>query len=312
MKITNKIVQHFCKTFGVNFPVKEEEYFIYYIDLYDTIYKTKEKWNIYNNALSLFKNEEDFFSHLTQVVDSIILMIQEKEEYKEFQHDNSVTEKKLPYAISKNAPYNLNNVGKRYLSIDLEKANFQAVNYYNKTILDADSYDEFIKKALPFEKDAIIQLLIASKKHRQIIFGNLVPKKITFIESMITQKILQAVEKKLPDFEKRLSIVACLHDEIFFEINELDEKDDSLKSEIESIIDATSFHTHIDIFSLHTVIDGRKWFFKKFIDGKIKLLCIPADFIPQVIRYLNGEEIQSADMKFMYEGQVAKFSKPII
>lgn len=310
MKITSEIIHHFCKSFGINFPIKEEKYFFYYIDLYDGVYQTKEKWNVYKAALNLFNDENEFMFYLRNIVDSIIESIQKKQEYVHFKEDSTVFDNKLTYKVSKNTPYNFNNVNEWFLSIDLAKANFQALNFYDKGILNADTYEAFIKSVLSSEKEEIVNFVIASKKYRQIIFGNLSPKKTTHLETKMIQEIFDYIKEHLINYDDCLSCVSIMHDELIFKINTKHIDIAQLKQQIDAITDTLPYCVHTEIYQLCTVIDRKKWFLKKFDNNKKKLLCVPANFIPQAIRIINNEEIQETDRYIIFEGEEA-ILKPI-
>ena len=156
------------------------------LELYEDEYDSETWWNAlwtmiddaYDGSASKFL--KDYYD----VRDKIITDTMENPAYKAFtQMDMKQYAFERP-KVSKNNVYNGENIGKKFLSVDLSKANFQALRYVNPDIvLGAETYKDFISKFTNLDYVAM------SKYSRQVIFGKLnVDRQIT-VEKYLINKI---------------------------------------------------------------------------------------------------------------------------
>ena len=110
--------------------------------------------------------------------------------------------------------FKLENVGKCFLSIDFKKANFQALkHFFPGVVLNCNSYQDLI------ELFTNLDYFKNSKHLRQIIFGNLNPKRQARIQRFIIQQILDwAIGEEICE-EKDVRMVS--NDEVVFELKDL-------------------------------------------------------------------------------------------
>ena len=178
-------------------PVINEELFWYHILMLDKDFDTVEKWNslIENINNSFGGNPANFVEGFYEVREEVIQWVKNNPAYQKFNNmDMNV------YAVDKNKYkqrgrniYNEGNIGTRLISIDLRKANFQAMNYVDMEIMgNSDTYDEFIRKHTD------VPLIVDSKYFRQVIFGQLNPSRVFTVETYMVYQILDFIHKALP------------------------------------------------------------------------------------------------------------------
>lgn len=307
MMFSNKVLKRFVKDYSLPIQVIQQPYFDYYLNLYDDDFQSKQKFKLLQTAISKYDNEEAFLNQYYIIRDTIINAIKNTKSFIEFNNmkmDNfNVPNNNYP----KHDIFNLGNIDKYFISIDLKKANFQALKYFNKEIvLDCNTYQELISKFTDME------YMKESKYLRQVIFGNMNPKRQVKLERYIIEKILNyLLEKKL---FKDSSIRMVSNDEIIFEL-EFSEaydvwKDDYLKL-VELIKNNINIDVDIEVFKLKN-IGNTKYFVKHFINKTgFELMCVPLVYHAQVYKKFKGMEIIDNDLLFFYENQVCKFLNPI-
>ena len=175
-------------------PVINEELFFYHIQNYDKVFGTIDKWNDLCELVNKYYhgNPQEFVEGFKEIRENVIKTIKDGEAYQKFNNmDMNV------YAVDKNKYkqkskniYHEGNIGKTLISIDLRKANFQAMNYVDKNImLNSDTYDDFIRK---FTNN---QLVIDSKYFRQVFFGQLNPGRVFTVETYMVYQVLDFMSK---------------------------------------------------------------------------------------------------------------------
>ena len=120
-------------------PVINEELFFYHIQNYDKVFGTIDKWNDLCGLVNKYYhgNPQEFVEGFKDIRENVIKTIKDGEAYQKFNNmDMNV------YAVDKNKYkqkskniYHEGNIGKTLISIDLRKANFQAMNYVDKNIM---------------------------------------------------------------------------------------------------------------------------------------------------------------------------------
>lgn len=301
-----KVLNRFVRDFNLPIKVFDEPYFSCLINLYEPLLGSKTKFELLEKTIKEFKSEMDFLEHYYEIRNKIISDLNENEGFKEF---NTCDMSK--YAVNHRFPtkdvFNCGNIGKYFISIDLVKANFQALKYINPNILlGANSYTEFIGNYTDLEYFAL------SKYLRQVIFGNINPKRQTKVERYLIEKVLNyLIDTNILNEEQIRSVCT---DEIVAELNEGFDKEEvcQLAKELESNIkELLNIEVDIEIYKL-TNIGEEKFFVKNFInkDG-VDLMCVPNIFFPQAFKKCFNLEINENDLIFIEEGHIAKFLEPI-
>lgn len=305
MELTNRLKRRFIKDCGLPIALTDEPYFSYFIDLYDKGFSTKKKLATFKKIVDRFETEGEVLDYLQSITDGIFNSVKEKPSYQEFLKadiNDFVVKSKYPSSsIFKEC-----HIGKKLISIDLSKANFQAMNFFDKRILDANSYEEFIRKYTNEE------YIINSKYIRQVIFGNLNSKRLGTIEKYM---IYQIVEKLEPLGYK---ILLVTDDEIVLE------GDEDIYNNIVNIVNEMPIKVAIELFILKTLrnengqpFKSDKFYVKEFIsytDKKnldFEIKATDSTFYAQFFKLLTNQEINENDLVFVNNEFVAKYKEPI-
>jgi hypothetical protein len=191
-------IRGFSKLFDLNVP--NYEHFDYYISQYMRL----KKWS---NLLDLIKLWEDFesytddtFQYKIEKSNQVIEFIKKSRAYSELNDDNLIES----YPTNKNFEWES---GKKYLSIDINSANWVALKRYDPEFLNelGDSYQDLLKKF------NIHPVFWSSKQFRQYIFGNINPKK----QVRVQRSIIEDLIKTIP-----FTPVCIKTDEVIYEFND--------------------------------------------------------------------------------------------
>jgi hypothetical protein len=175
-------------------PVINEELFFYHLKTYDSYFGTISKWNNLCELVDKYYhgNPQEFVEGFKGIRENVIQTVKKSEAYQKFNNMdmNAYAVDKSKYKQKSKNIYHEDNIGKTLISIDLCKANFQAMNYVDKDImLNSDTYDDFIRK---FTDN---QLVIGSKYFRQVFFGQLNPGRVFTVESYMVYQVLDFMSK---------------------------------------------------------------------------------------------------------------------
>ena len=301
MEVTPRLRERFCKDCNIPINIFHEPYFTDRITLYDKFYSTVDKWNLFVEELQKYRNEQDYFEEYNRVKDDAINFIKTTEAYQRFNEEDM-----NQYAIkNKGLPgkdiYHPDNDGKTFISIDMRKANFSSLQFYDSSIFDhAATWEDFIGKFTDNKH------IINSKYIRQVILGNCNPKKHITYEKYLMDMILDNLLEMVP--LKR--IVFFSNDEIVIDVSDLsiDELHCFVRS-VETYLRHTTIPLKLEIFTLHK-ISGTNGYYKKiptFNGTEIELKCVDSYMMPFVMRKLQREEVMENDKVFYHEGLLAKF-----
>lgn len=297
--------RRFVKDFNLPINVVDSPYFEYYMDTYDWFPKD-EYFALCDEIREKYEgNHNLWLEDYSRIRDEIITEIENSEEYKKF---NSMDMSE--WALSdecKNLPdiniYNQSSVGKTFLSIDLKKANFQALRKVG--VIDANTYEDFIGKWTDSE------YFKKSKYTRQVIFGKLNPKRTIAVE----KKIMEQVKRWFEIYKfKGLKLVAFKADELIYEITETNPKgwEEHLESELANV------DIRVEIFTVgriecknHNDVTVDCYIRKCLTTGEETLKSASQIFYPQLYKIWKGDRITLMDQYFLAEGQLASFDYPL-
>ena len=179
----------FCKDCGIPISVYDNPYFYQRLQILDPIYNGIKKFMMFCSELEQFENEQEYFAYYNQVKDSVIDSIKSKDAYLKFIQGtyevHTVYDKRNLYVEDNNE--------KAFISIDMKKANFSALNHYSDDIFDhCNCWEEFISR---FTNNNHI---ISSKYIRQVIMGACNPGKQIQYERFLMSKLLNHIVESLP------------------------------------------------------------------------------------------------------------------
>jgi hypothetical protein len=306
----------FVRDYNLPIQVLQSPYFEYYIDLYEGYNCAKSKWDYLTNLVNIHYqgNENRFLEEYGKMRDLIITDMENSDAYKEFiECDMSKYAVNNEFGkISKQALYIEPNHNKYFISVDLKKANFQALKLHNPEIVsNCTDYEEFILHYLGKEHPAL-HYFQESKYSREVIFGKLnVPRQMT-IQKFIMSKVF---EQLLGDETCRLKIVSSNTDEMIFEATEADIKQKYACiyrkiNELPFQLRVEGFHLQYEKFiagSESTITVYKKTITCGSNSEKINLMCCPSTYFPQVYKLISGKELNNSDLVFYYEQQLCRF-----
>lgn len=295
-------IDMFSRFSGIPFPCPIQEYIEYYINLYDELFNVKRLYDLFIDDIQHLS----FKKEVSDLCDKISDIIKSNKEYQIF-----LTQKyKQDDMIRIKDIYNISNIGKHFISIDIKSANFTMLRQYCPTIFKTSdgkllSWQEFIQKLTKSK------FLVESKYFRELCFG-----KIGFAKkSKVLQEIyMDNIQKKIDQLNLDLKIVIKCGDELVYQISDVElllNQIDLIKKTIGDDI----INLHLRVFSIDQ-ITTHNYFIKKFIwtnepHVPIEFKCVPKIFYPQLIKIYKKQPLCKIDLSFIYEGVLAEFTVPL-
>ena len=309
MKYSEKILKRFIKDYSLPIHIPTEEMINYYIDLYDPVFNSKEKWNMFTTELGKFKFEEEFLSAEHEIITKIIRGIEENPIYQEFiscEMDAYMPIHKdiegVPFVKTVNL-YTPSNNGKYFISIDMKKANYQALKMFSSSLVfNTNTYEEMVAKFTDSE-------YFKNSKHiRQVVFGQLNMGRITRQERYLNEKVLKYILRTGYPKDK---IITFTTDEIIIECTpQMFLGTKGCEFLAKDIYERIGIEVKVEDFRLKYI--GNDTYIKEHDEG------IPPTFkggsvtyFPQAYKAYMGLPLEERDMYFRYEDQIAEFIKPM-
>lgn len=303
MEVSEKLKERFCKDCNIPLRLYKEPYFTERLQLYDSYYNTLDKWNIFVRELEKYKCEQDYLEEYNRVKNVAINDIKISDGYKRFNEEDmnkyTVKYKDLP---SKDI-YKPSNVGKLFISIDMRKANFSALKFYNRSIFDnANTWEEFIERYTENKH------IVNSKYIRQVILGNCNPKRQVTYEKYLMGLVLEVLIDELGYSASDIAFFS--NDEIVIDMGKYEDsirKRELIEWQIKGYF---NIPFRIELFYLRKITGTNGYYkeiVKNIIEREYEFKCLNNYVLPFVLRKFNGEEITENDKVFYHEGLLSKF-----
>jgi len=312
MKLSNSIKKRFCKDFSLPIGLFDDEAFYYFIELYDVQYNTKAKLKLLEDIITELGSEEAFMQEFNLLKNRIIEDISATPTYTKLAAD------KNPYPYEAKHQYSGQNIyipefaGRKFISIDLCKANFLALKTYDATV-DCAKYDKMLDGAESWDgylsANNDLEYYHKSKQLRQVIFGNLLPKRQQSIQKSMCKEIADTI--KAMDSTLELAIVST--DEILI-LNHPDPFIGVLdvSNKLRSVLGYTDNEIRVEAFELEQIHPEKSYFIKKdLFSSDITFKSIPQLFFAQVFKHYFGKPMNDTDKTFFHEGCTAIFTESI-
>lgn len=301
---SHSLLKRFVKDYNLPIQLVREPYFSYYIDLYDKVYQSKTLFKQLENTINQLGSEKNFFETCQQVIDTAIQTVKNTPEFQAFNNDR-LDKYNVGEIIGTKGTIYLPEYDKGcFLSLDLKKANYHALKFYNLNIvLNTNTYEEFIRKFTD------IDYICQSKYIRQVIFGHLNPKKQTKIQKYIIHNLSRLVMNYF-DMER---IRSTSFDEIVIQLSSPDEyeNNDEFKNTIQNFVKDFGVELNTEVFYLKQ-LKPHSFFVKEYLkSNKIEFKAISTLFMPQAYKHYFNLPICDYDLMFYHEGYVAKYIDPI-
>lgn len=324
-------IKFFCRYMQIPLPTFELQYLDYFLDLYDGLYGTKQYWALFTAELGRIKH----YKEVKEVMLKISTHIKENVEFKQLTQNMPRSSTNI---IKKNV-YDVVNIGKYFLSVDLRSANFNIVKHHCPNLfVDSNgnslSWYDFVKQYT--ESDVIAK----SNFFREIVFGNTGANNKLHIlwEAWMDDVNAMVMKSNYAQITDSLVLKMKCGDECVYEFGQIDQA--NMNEVINYAMNLTnelqtnpSYHDklHCRIFRLDRIGDDTIYFVKKYVFSNdwikpcnmicnaseltlkdmIEFKTVPKIFIPQVIKWYMKMPIQKEDMLFTHEGRTAMFLEPL-
>ena len=167
-KISHSLRERFIKDCKIPISLVQDPYFDYYLETYESFYKSKTQYAVFCDLVERLGGEESFFKESKRITDSVIEAISSTEAYAYFSNMSLSEYSSNKSDIKQQNIYNQQNVGQAFASFDLSKANYNALKFINpEIVLNTNSYEDLMKLYTQEE------YFINSKHIRQVIFAHL-------------------------------------------------------------------------------------------------------------------------------------------
>lgn len=313
-KIDLELRSRFVKDFNLPVQVLISPYFEYFLDLYQEDYESKSKWRKLQKEISekFSGNTAKYLDDYYKTRNQIITDLESSKAYTDFCEDPDFFNKFSVPGEIKGDLYTETQVGKKFLSIDLVKANFQALRFYNpKLVKDTKTYEEFIGI---YDNSPIFS---ESKYTRQVIFGKLNAKRQTTIEKWLVWKISEYLKNILPEEFKLFSRQT---DEIIYELQgNYEYTEMGIKEKIKENLD---LDVSVKIFCTDWIQRFTKegssitGFIKNYIypvSKKSTLHKVQGTYFAQMYKMWKGMDINPVyDLVLLHEKQLAHFDYQLL
>ena len=310
IEITNKERKQFIKDYKLPIPIYKLPYFTYYLEQYNDSHKTKEKYELFINAIKQLKLEDKQLKETSSnIINEVVKRLKEIPEYKEFLSAPINNQKELPNDIQIYKKYDHNDPI-YYISVDMITANFTVLKYFNpKIVLNCDTYNDFIKNFTD------IEYFIKSKKYRQVIFGILNAKKIRTMQKFLLGELYDKI-KNIVNITGRIEtdelIIATTKSNMRDGYNKIIKAIDTLPENMKKIWRVTP--TYIQqlgtstCFIKKTIINLELPYDEK-TNVKEEITNIEKDYYAQAYKFYKKEEIHPYDMMAMKDKYVITFEE---
>ena len=301
--ITLKLKERFCKDCNIPLKIYEEPYFTDRLELYDLFYQSVHKWNVFKSELKKYHCEQDYFEEYNRVKDNAINDIKNTDAYQRFNQED-MNQYSIKYVgLPSKDIFKPSNNGKLFISIDMKKANFSALRYYDKNIFrGVKTWEQFIGSYTNNHH------IISSKYIRQVILGNCNPKRHITYEKFLMDQVLDCLIRDVGFFVNE--VVFFSNDEI---VIDMENYADCIKNRdiIQKILEEHfEFPLKTELFYLHKV-NGTQGYCKEIVenlvDRSFQFKCLDGYMLPFVMRYMLNEDVTENDKVFIHEGKLAKF-----
>lgn len=317
LRYNRDLVNRFINDYKLPIVMNGVKYFFYFLELYENEFQSltnwKKLWDMIDNRFN--GNENDFLKYFYDVREKVITDTANSESYQKF---NTMDMNKFKVIdkpnVSSNNIYNGGNIGKGFLSIDLKKANFQSLKYVDSNIvLNSDTYEGFIGKFTDLE------YIKESKYFRQVIFGQMNPKRHITVEKYLINQVCK-IYKEVYNWGK---IVSMSNDEIVIEMDllrQLSYSKDQIRKLTDDIEHTIKVGLGLFVRVEYFTLNGFQMYSKDTVNPKTtfyvktnlatlerKLMCVPAPYYALIYKLLNNIPLEEYDYHFIYEGIDCKF-----
>ena len=304
--------KRFCKDCNLPINLFDEPYFTERLEALDVCFDCLEKFETFCKELEMFDDEQEYFTYYNTVKDSIITMIQENTQYIKFLSDpfSDVSIIRRSISTGNRNLYIEENDTRMFVSIDMKKANFSALQHYSPEIFkNKPTWEDYVGAFTNSEH------IKNSKYIRQVILGACNPKRQITYESYLMSILYMHLKEKIDGLE----VFSLGNDEIivFYDYFS-DTIYEKVKEAIKSCPQGIGSLVRCELFQLHKLGDlgWMKEIYEIDNDGNMyknnfALKGVHAEIYHQLVKHLFGNKITEDDLVFRYNGALARFLKEV-
>lgn len=305
--MNRELLKTLVKDYDLPIMFYDEPYWSHFKSLYNPFYNIDEKIQLMNKTLETVP-VGDFTGLYRKVSEAVIQDIVKNPAYLDF--NNCKLDDKLvlpPQGFSQAQKLYTGEYAQDQIicSIDLVKANFAVLKNFNPEIVkNTTCYEDFF--AL-FSDSAYLQ---KSKKIRQVIFGNLNPKRQQTLQRYYMSWVKHYLsEQGLSESE----ILLASSDELVFKVSNLDQATLMVsKSFSEEKTKCLVNDYRISFFKIKKLHPKFEYYVKEYVGSeKRDFKNIPSQHLAQAVRFYLNQPIQELDRKFLVDGYVATYDEPL-
>lgn len=210
-KYSKTLADRFIKDRSLPISNINEENFEFQLDFFQDTHGSRTKWNDMCTIIDedFGGDVEEFLLSCKKDMDTAVDRIKSSEGFRQFNSEDGFCDfKQITGIPSKFNP----EVGKTYMSVDLVKANFQALNSFDPGIFDwTNDYTKWLLSL------GVNRHTIRSKHFREVVFGMCNPsRQITREKSMVWKANLFISSK----YGRFFTLVSANSDELIYEVVE--------------------------------------------------------------------------------------------
>lgn len=300
MEISNSLKKRFVSDLKLPINIFSEPHFQYFMELYDFHFKTKEKEKVFLSLLEKFETQDEFFVNSEKISSSIKSLISNTQTFQKLNNYDMNKEFPLEDQIKQQNIYIPQNIEKKLISVDLEKANFNVLKMIGLSEeLKINSYNELLKKYTNEE------YYLISKMIRQVIFGDLNPARQQRIQKYVINQLCKKLKKN------GCILSSASSDEIIIQNEDITPID--VKNILKDIPEKFNFF-RIEEFSFKSIEANSTFYVKNSCTDKgekTEFKNIPGHLFAQVYKKYIGQQVNDNDLLFYHDGFLAQFKEPL-
>ena len=307
MEFSHTLKNRFIKDFGLPIQLVKEPMFTYYVERLDEHFSLKKKLQLLEEAVTTLGGEDRFFAESHNIKDAIINAIQSTDAYKKLA-DDRLESYETKNSVEQQDIYNMGNVNRTFISVDLKHANFNVFKMYDASlVLNHNNYGELIGSLTQLE------YFKSAKYLRQVIFGNMLPKKQQKLQKWVIDKCITALHTdvgiQMADF------LSASSDEIVFAVDpkHIDEFVGMVKTKLTENVETAPFSDWIKVeaFTLKSVGDKKFFVKENCLTKEFEFKAVPSLYFMQVFKKYFGLELEPYDLMFYSDGYLAEFKETV-
>lgn len=306
-ELTPKLRQRFCKDWNIPVKLFVEPYFSERLAVYNQQTFVAHLLGEFVRLVGQCGGEQEYFTLYNEVKNKAIQFLNDSEEMMFFSRSEDMNKYAVRTQFPTNDIYKQTFIGKTFISVDLVKGNYTALRHYNPAIVgNTDSYEDFMAM---FTSEPYLQ---GSKYIRQVIFGNVNPKRQVTYEKYLMGEILNDLLEQ--GIVPASSVVFFSSDEFVLDADGFTAETIEKVREVAAKHKADGINNRVEHFVLRFIKDTETYV-KEFLTGEaagtLDFKCMTSLMMPFIFRAVYGNPANENDNVFDYEGRLAKWLEGI-